>query len=157
MSVIARIRKFIESGSYSTKRLAVAISDAATYTVLSTNSGKVHHVPELAADITITLPSVSAGLYYEFVSSGVAADAQDWIFTTGSDTNYFNGGVVQHDPDDGGDDTLAYFPDGNSESKMSFLTPSGGTRVTLYCNGTLWTVNGVLISATNTGVVFADQ
>lgn len=111
----------------------------------------------LAANATFTLPTAAVGLYFEFVYAGNAADAQDFIIDTGSDTNFFIGGLVQHDPDDAGDDTVVYHPDGNSNSKVTIKTPDSGTRIVVICNGTQWSITGTVISATDTGVVFADQ
>src|SRR5690606_33026239 len=76
----------------------VAVPDAATYTVLARNTGKVHIMPDLTADCTISLPAEQAGLAFEFWYGGAAADGQDWIFDNTDDTRYFIGGVVQHDP-----------------------------------------------------------
>jgi hypothetical protein len=134
-----------------------SVGDAAAYIVDALDSGKTHIIPDLTADCTITLPNAEAGLQFKFIYGGVAADAQDWIFTTGSNSNYIVGGVVQHDPDNAGDDTVVYYGDGNSNSKLSVLTPEGGTWIEFICTGTTWTVNGSIISATDTGVVFADQ
>ena len=46
--------------------VAVAIPDAATYTVLASNSGLVHYVPDLTATCTITPPTPKAGLWFDF-------------------------------------------------------------------------------------------
>jgi hypothetical protein len=135
----------------------VAVSDAGSITVNASDSGQVHIVPDLTADATFTLPAVAANLSYTFIYKGTAADAQDWIFDTGSDTNFYLGGVVQHDPDDAGDDTVVYYPDGDSNSILNVFTPEAGTKITLYCDGTNWTINGTVISATDTGVSYADQ
>ena len=40
----------------------VNVPDAATYTVLAADSGKVHIMPDLTASCTITLPTEKAGL-----------------------------------------------------------------------------------------------
>ncbi len=72
----------------------VSVPDAATYTVLAANSGLVHYMPNLTASCTITLPTPKAGLWFDFAYYGVAADAQNWVITTGSDTNYFDGGLT---------------------------------------------------------------
>lgn len=135
----------------------VVVTDAASYSILAANSGKVHIIPDLTADCTLSMPAEADGLSFEFWYGGAAADAQDWIFDTGSNTNYFIGGVVQHDPDSAGDDTAVYQSDGDSNSKITVLTPEGGTVIKFICNGTQWYVNGTVVSATDTGVVFADQ
>ena len=109
----------------------------------------------LAADTILTLPSAEDGLHFRFVYAGLAADAQDFMISTGSDTNYFVGGVLQHDI--GGEDGAVYHPDGNSESRCNILTPDAATDVEVWCDGTLWYISGWVNSATNTGVVFSDQ
>ena len=132
----------------------VSITDAATYTVLADNSGLVHYVPNLTADCTITLPTPKAGLSFVFSYSGVASDAQNWIITTGSNTNYFDGGLtfIDHDTDV----VAPIAGNGSSNSKLTVVTPAVGTRVCVECrNGTLWTLSGHVNSATVPS--FADQ
>jgi len=135
----------------------VVVTDAATYTVTAANRGKVHIIPDLTADCVLSLPAAADGLRYEFWYGGVAADAQDWQFDTGADANFYLGGLVQHDPDNAGDDTVVYYPDGDSNSKVNILTPEAGTVVRMFCNGTNWYLNGTVISATDAGVTWADQ
>jgi len=132
----------------------VSISDTTAYTVLAENSGLTHYVPNLTSSITITLPTPKAGLRFEFAYSGVAADAQNWVIDTGSNTNYFDGGLQFCDNDT---DVLAPIAgDGNSNSKLTVVTPDVGTRVCVESrNGTLWTLSGFVGSATIPS--FADQ
>lgn len=135
----------------------VNVTDAATYTVLAANSGKVHIFPDLTADCAVTLPTPADGLRFTFIYGGVAADAHDWNFTTGSNTNYFVGGIQHLDTDAGAgaDEIVPLWPDGNSNSKFNVLVPQGGTRVEMICDGTLWYINGLVCSATIP--TFADQ
>lgn len=137
----------------------VVIPDAATYTMLAANSGKTHVVPNLTADITISLPAASAGLEYRFMYGGVAADAQDWIIDTGADANFYLGGMVYIDSDAGAgaDEAIPVFPDGNSNSIVTILTPQGGTWVYLVSDGTNWYINGTVISASASSIAFTDQ
>ena len=135
----------------------VFVPDAAAYTVAASDSGKIHVMPDLTADCTITMPAEEEGLSYEFWYGGTAADAQDWTFDTGADANYFIGGLVQHDTDAGGDDTAVVDSDNNSNSKLGVLTPIAGTTVKMVFDGVVWYVNGTVISATDTGITFADQ
>ena len=111
----------------------------------------------LASTATFTLPAAAAGLYFEFVYAGNAADAEDFVISTGADANFFIGGIVQHDPDNAGDDTVVYHPNGSSNSKETVDKPNSGTKIELSCDGTNWVITGKVISATNTGVAFADQ
>lgn len=132
----------------------VTISDATTYTVLAKNSGLTHYVPDLTGSITITLPSPKAGMWFEFAYYGVTSDAQNWVIDTGSDTNYYDGGLLFCDHDT---DVIAPIAgDGNSNSKLTVVTPAVGTRVRVESrNGTLWTLSGYVNSATIPS--FADQ
>lgn len=138
----------------------VSVTDAATYTVDADNSGLTHWMPDLTADITITLPTPKAGLWFEFAYAGAAADAQDWLINTGSNTNYYKGGVLHVDADAGAaaDETIPVRSDGNSNSKLTVLTPDVGTWVRIECvDGTTWNVNGMVVSASASAAAFADQ
>lgn len=114
----------------------VEVPDAATYTVSARNTDLVHILPDLTADIVITLPTPQDGLRYPFIYKGVAADAQDWQFNTGADANYYLGGVTHLDTnaDAAGDEVVPVFSDGNSNSKFNVLTPQAGTKVELICD-----------------------
>ena len=81
--------------------------------------------------------------------------AEDSQFDTGADANFFIGGLVHSDSD--GELTATVDSDNNSNSKVSVLTPIGGTMVKFVCDGLNWYLNGHVVSATNTAVVFADQ
>lgn len=132
----------------------VSIPDAATYTVLADNAGLVHYFPNFTSTCTATLPSPKAGMWFEFAYSGVAADAQNFVITTGSDTNYFIGGVQFIDNDT--DVVAPVQPDGNSNSKLTIVTPDVGTRIRIEsANGTTWNLSGFVGSATVP--TFADQ
>lgn len=132
----------------------VVISDATTYTVLADNSGLVHYVPDLTSNCTISLPTPKAGYWFEFVYSGDAADAQNFIIDTTSDTYYFKGGLTFLDQD--GDAIAPIDGDGNSNSKLTIVTPEPGTRIRVECaNGTNWFLSGHVLSATVPS--FADQ
>lgn len=132
----------------------VSIPDATTYTVLADNSGIMHYFPDFTSSCTATLPSPKAGLWFEFAYSGVAADAQNFIIDTGSNTNYFDGGLCFLDNDT--DVVAPIAGDGNSNSKLTIVTPAPGTRFRVESrNGTLWTLSGTVGSATIPS--FADQ
>jgi len=138
----------------------VVITDTNAYAILDANSGKIHFIPDLTADSTNTLPAEATGLHYKFVYNGGAADAQDWIITTGNDTNYFVGGLVQLDPGAATSNSVAinYYSNGSSNSKLTVLTPEAGTFVEIWCDtGVTWRVSGMVVSDTDTGVVFANQ
>lgn len=134
---------------------AVEVDDDTTYTVQAANSGKLHIIPDLSDDCVISLPAVAAGLFYTFIYSGTAEDAKDVTFDTGSDTNFFLGGVTGLDDDDG--DVLVVYPDGNSNSIMKMDTLNAGSKIELYCDGTNWIVNALIVSGTDTHTAFSDQ
>jgi len=138
----------------------ISVPDAATYTVDPDNAGLVHYMPDLTADCTLDLPTPQTGLWFEFVYVGAAADAQDWLFDTGSNTNYYKGGVLHVDADAGAgaDECIPVRSDGNSNSKLTVLTPDVGTRVRIECaDGTTWNVSGMVVSASASAAAFADQ
>ena len=135
----------------------VTIADATTYTVLAANSGKIHTLPDFTSSCTLSMPTPASGLEYEFIYRGVAADAQNAIFDTASNTNYFIGGLVHVDTDAGdlADEIVPIAGDGNSNSKLTIVTPNVGTRIKMICDGTLWILAGTVVSATVPS--FADQ
>lgn len=134
----------------------VSITDADT-AILAANSGKPHIIANVSADRTFTFPAEASGLDFEFIADVFAADGHDWIFDTGSNTNFFTGGVIHIDQDANGTgvEAIAILPDGNSNSKLQVNLPNAGTRVRFICNGTTWTVTGTVVSAT--APTFADQ
>lgn len=129
----------------------VNVTDAATYSVLAANSGKIHIIPDLTASCTLTLPTAAAGLEYTFIGKGVAADAQDWIIKSPSATNFYLGGVSFADTDAGaGADEIhaGIYSNGSSNDFLTVVTPGAGTRIYMICDGTNWIVNGQVFSAT---------
>ena len=133
----------------------VTVPDNATYSVNANDSGQIHRIVDQSQDVTITLPTEASGLHYTFVYGGAADDGHDWIIKTTGNSNWFLGGVVCLDPDDG--DVLPVYADGNSNSQLTVELPNTGTRVEVYCDGTYWTLNGYVVTSTDTGAVFADQ
>lgn len=129
----------------------VNVTDAATYSVLAADSGKIHIMPNFTATCTLTLPTAAAGLEYTFIGKAVAADAQDWIIKSPSATNYFIGGVSFADTDAGaGADEIhaGIWSNGSSNDFLTVVTPGAGTRIHVICDGTNWIVNGQVYSAT---------
>jgi hypothetical protein len=127
----------------------VNVTDAATYTVLAANSGRPHIMPNFTSSCTLALPTASAGLEFEFFGKAVAVDAQNWVFDTGSATNFYLGSLVFLDTDDPADTvTTGVFPNGTSNDILTVVTPAGGTRIKLICDGTNWIAGGIVISAT---------
>lgn len=126
----------------------VTITDAASYSILAADSGKIHVIPDFTASCTATLPTIAAGLEYTFISKAVAADAQNFILTSPSPV--LKGGVCHLDSDAGAasDELVPVFPNGSSHVTLTLVTPGGGTRLYVVSDGTNWIVNGLIVSAT---------
>ncbi len=134
-------------------RAPVVITDAATYTLLAANSGKLHLLPDMTQNSAISLPAVAAGLDYEIMYSGVAADAHDHTFDSGSDTNFYFGSVQFHDTDD--DSTVDVPSDNDSNSILTINNAYAGTVIKITCDGVNWYIRGIVLS--DTTPAFTDQ
>jgi len=99
----------------------VALGDENKTLDNATHSGRTLVVPALAANRTITLPAPVAGSHFKFIYGGAAEEAENLIFDTGADANYFIGGVVHADSNA---DNVTIYADGNSNSKLT-LTDFG--------------------------------
>lgn len=135
----------------------VVITDATPYAVLASNSGKLHVIPDMTQDTSITLPTEAAGLHYEFIYGGAAAESHDHTITSEADLNFFVGGLAFLDTNagPGAAEALVVRADGNSNSKLTLNNVDCGTRVILWCDGTRWYVTGTVVS--DTAPAFADQ
>jgi hypothetical protein len=131
----------------------VSLADANASLTAAVNAGRINIVPNGTQDNTYTLPAPVAGLMFTFVYGGGAADATDFIINTGSNTNYFIGGVAFNDTDDGAASVV--FSDGNSNSKLQVNVPAAAQINVLALNGTNWQVWGSVTGAT--APAFADQ
>ncbi len=69
----------------------VTLGDENTTLTNATHSGRLIVVPAITADRTITLPSPVAGSHFKFIYGGAAEEAQNIVFDTGADANYFIG------------------------------------------------------------------
>jgi hypothetical protein len=132
----------------------VALADAnATLTAATNGGGVINLVPNGTQDNTYTLPAPVAGTSFTFVYAGGAADATDFIINTGSNTNYFIGGVTFHDTDDGACSVV--FSDGNSNSKLQVNVPAAANITVIAKDATNWQIFGTAVGAT--APAFADQ
>jgi hypothetical protein len=132
----------------------VALADGnATMTAATNGGGVINIVPNGTQDNTYTLPAPVAGQSFTFVYGGGAADATDFIINTGSNTNYFIGGVAFHDTDDGA--VSVVFSDGNSNSKIQVNVPAAAQITVIAKDGTNWQIFGTVVGAT--APAFADQ
>ena len=117
----------------------VTLGDEDTTLTNATHSGRLIVIPAITADRTITLPSPVAGAHFKFIYGGAAEEAQNIIFDTGADANYFIGGVahIQSDADSG-----SVYADGNSNSKLT-LTDFGTTEINILAkDSTNWLIWG---------------
>ena len=117
----------------------VTLGDENTTLTNATHSGRLIVVPAITANRTITLPSPVAGAHFKFIYGGAAEEAQNIIFDTGANANYFIGGVahIQSDADSG-----SVYADGNSNSKLT-LTDFGTTEINILAkDSTNWLVWG---------------
>ena len=139
------------------------VSLTATGAISANDSGIPHLVGPaaagLAAEATFTLPTAADGLYYKFIYAGGGEDDVDFIISTGSDTNFFIGGISHNDSNT--DDTNGV-PDvitsnNSSNSKLTVKVPQTPTRIDVFCDATNWFVSGSIITTNSTGAVFADQ
>jgi hypothetical protein len=135
----------------------VALEDGDTTLTNAAHSGRILIVPDGGQDNTLTLPSPVTGAYFQFVYGGGAADATDFIIDSGSDTNYFVGGITFFDEDagSGGDEVAPVFSDGNSNSKLQVNVPAAAHVHVMSPDGATWQIWGYVVSAT--APAFADQ
>jgi len=136
----------------SARRVAIADGD---YTFLAANSGKPHMVANVSADRTFTLPTPVDGLDFEVIATVTAADGHDWIIDTGDNANYLIGGALFYDTDASPTVFAVAQPNGSSNSRLQVNLPQGGTRLRFICDGTLWTLEGTVVSVT--APAFSDQ
>jgi hypothetical protein len=126
----------------------VVVTDAASYAVLAANTGKLHVFPNVSQNTTATLPAAAAGLTYEFMYNGAAADASNHIIT-GATGAFLKGGVIFHDED--GDLNSQVFANGSSHLALTIVTPFAYC-VKFVSDGTYWYTNGWVHSATTPSI-----
>jgi len=130
----------------------VAVPDANTTLIATTYAGRTLVLPNLTTATAFTLPTPSAGLHYKFVYGGAAQDNQNAIITTGSDTNFFIGGVIHLNT---GGNAAAVFANGSSNSKLT-LVDQGLMEINILAKDSVnWYVWGHIASAS--APTFADQ
>ena len=130
----------------------VALTDANTTLSATVHGGRTLVIPNLASEKTFTLPSPSAGLYFKFVYGGAANDVQNSVIDTGSDTNFFIGGLVHLDI---GDDNANVYSNGSSNSKVT-LGQQGAMEINILAKDSVnWYIWGYICSSAAPS--FADQ
>ena len=130
----------------------ITFGDEDTTLTATANAGRVNVVPAITADRTLTLPSPTAGVWFKIIYGGAAEEAENLIIDTGSDTNYYIGGVVHIQSDA---DSASIYSDGNSNSKLT-LTDFGIFEINLLAkDSTNWIIWGYQEGAD--APAFADQ
>ena len=105
----------------------------------ATHSGRLLVVPAITGNRTITLPSPVAGSHFKFIYGGAAEEAENVIFDTGADANYFIGGIVHIQSDA---DSSTVYADGNSNSTLT-LTDFGCSEINIMAkDSTNWLIWG---------------
>lgn len=130
----------------------VNIGTGTPYTVLAANTGKLHLIPDMAANSAINLPTAAAGLHYKFMYVGAAADAHDHTINTGSASNFYVGAVGFQDSDGTALDFVV--SDNNSNAILTINNAASGTFIEVWCDGTKWYINGMVHS--DTAPAFSD-
>ena len=117
----------------------VALTDADTSLTATANGGRINVVPAITADRTLTLPSPAAGVYFKFVYGGAAEETENLIISTGSNTNFYIGGIIHLDSNA---DNVSVYSDGNSNSILT-LTDFGLFEVNILAkDSTNWYIWG---------------
>ena len=130
----------------------VSVSDGDVTIAAATNAGRVNLVPAPSQDNTYTLPTPEAGVAYRFVFAGAAAASFDAIFDTGSDTNFYIGGVTFLDTDN---EVSVVGSDGNSNSIFQINVPAAFDVTFIGLDDTNYQIFGTVTSAT--APAFSDQ
>lgn len=130
----------------------VSVSDGDVTIAAATNGGRVNLVPAPSQDNTYTLPTPEAGVAYRFVFAGASAASFDAIFDTGSDTNFYIGGVTFLDTDN---EVSVVGSDGDSNSIFQINVPAAFDVTFLGLDDTNYQVFGTVTSAT--APAFSDQ
>ena len=130
----------------------VTLGDEDTTLTNATHSGRLIVVPAITGNRTITLPSPVAGAHFKFIYGGAAEEAENLIFDTGANANYFIGGIVHIQSDA---DSSSVYSDGNSNSKLT-LTDFGCSEINILAkDSTNWLLWGWSEGAD--APAFADQ
>jgi len=109
----------------------------ANYSVSAVDSGKIFVISTLAADRTITLPSVQSGLKYTFINASPATLTHDLNITTPETNNMSGVGLLTG--------ALNVVDDITYEDITPLIFDSisvKGDIVECICDGTNWYVSG---------------
>ena len=117
----------------------ITFSDADTTLTATANAGRVNVVPAMTGNRTITLPSPTAGVWFQLIYGGAAEETENLIIDTGADANFFIGGIIHLDSDA---DNVSVYADGNSNSILT-LTDFGLFEINILAkDSTNWIIWG---------------
>ena len=112
--------------------------------VLPSGGGTVL-IPLVTANVTTTLPATpTAGLRYDFIFIGSAADAEDWVLTAAA---FFAGGVCWLEEDSAGVEVASIYANGTTHNTLTINNPAAGTVVTCIGTGTNWGLTAMVVAA----------
>lgn len=112
--------------------------------VLPTGGGTVL-IPLVTANVTATLPATpTAGLRYDFIFIGSAADAEDWVLTAAA---FFVGGVCWLEEDSAGVEVASIYSNGTTHNTLTINNPAAGTVVTCIGTGAAWGLTAMVVAA----------
>jgi len=102
-------------------------------------------IPLVTANVTATLPATpTAGLRYDFIFIGSAADAEDWVLTAAA---FFAGGVCWLEEDSAGVEVASIYSNGTTHNTLTINNPAAGTVVTCIGTGTNWGLTAMVVAA----------
>ena len=117
----------------------ITLGDEDTTLTATANAGRTNVVPAITSNRTLTLPSPTAGVWFKFIYGGAAEETENVIFDTGSDTNYYIGGIIHLDSNA---DNVSVYADGNSNSILT-LTDFGLFEINILAKDTTnWIIWG---------------
>jgi hypothetical protein len=134
---------------YIQSNYVVALPNAATYTVLASDSGKLLLIPGQGAAMAISLPAPQIGLSYKFMVTGATVGQIVTITPSGGAT--VTGSGLTLVPGANGSGTIANISVAkNGAANIQILAAAArGDTLSLTCDGAIWYANGLSGAATS--------
>ena len=114
------------------------------------HAGRILITPNVAGDITYTLPTPIAGMTFRFIGPTLlaAADGHDILIACGTGNSiYFTGQIVHHDTAETGQTSVVIWPDQNSNELLSLNVPAALDITLVGVSATIWQISGFVASA----------
>ena len=145
--------KKVTIGEFANALAAPPVLNAAGATLTeAANAGRVNLVPNVAGDITYTLPTPIAGMQMEFINSQgatgglTAADGHDVQIATAGTSIFFAGSIMHHDTNETGQTSAVVYPNGTNHYRLNILLP-GAFHIWLWgVSATVWAISGFVAS-----------